>query len=144
MLASIGIVDSTSALCICFVGDTPAKNGSAYTPKFSKFGHFIRVVFVVHATFSSPQVVLSRSPFKSSERCVALTVFLLCLLHFVWKMRLGHACNTSFHCRTFRTHCQNCFLLDITTVTLSQVFTTCFHPVTFCGVQLLVSTSPVV
>jgi len=31
---------------------------------------------------SSPQVVLSRSPFKLSERYVALTVFLLCLLHF--------------------------------------------------------------
>jgi len=44
--------------------------------------HFIRVVFVVYATISSPQVVLSRSPFKSSERYIALTVFLLCSLHF--------------------------------------------------------------
>jgi len=134
MLVSIGIVHSTSALRICFVGDAPAKNRSTHTPKFSKFGYFIRVVFVVYATISSPQVVLSRSPFKSSERHIALTIFLLCLLHFVWKTLLGHACNTSFHCRIFRMHYENSFSLDIATVILSRVFTTCFHPVIFHGV----------
>ena len=134
MLVSIGIVHSTSALRICFVGDTPAKNRSTHTPKFSKFGYFIRVVFVVYSTISSPQVVLSRSPFKSGERYISLTVFLLCLLHLLWKIRLGYVCNTSFHCRIFRIHYENSFSLDITTVILSRVFTTCFHPVILYGV----------
>jgi len=133
-LVSIGIVHSTSALRICFVGDTPAKNRSTHTPKFSKFGYFIRVVFVVYSTISSPQVVPSRSPFKSGERYIALTVFLLCSLHFVWKMRLGYLFNTLFHCHMFCIHYENSFLLDITTVMLSRVFTACFHPVTFQGV----------
>jgi len=131
MLVSIGIVHSTSALRICFVGDTPAKNRSTHTPKFSKFGYFIPVVFVVYSTISSPQVVLSRSPFKSSERHIALAVFLLCLLHFVWKIRPEYVYNTSFHCQIFRIHYENSFSLDITAVILSRVFTTCFHPVIF-------------
>jgi len=134
MLVSIGIVHSTSALRICFVGDTPAKIG-VLTLRSSRNLDILSVLFSLFTQhFSSPQAVLSRSPFKSSERCVALTVFLLCLLRVVWKIRLGYVFNASFHCRIFLVHYENSFSLDITTVILSLVFTTCFHPAIFYGV----------
>jgi len=91
-------------------------------------------MLAVLPTISSPQVVPSRRPFKQSERHVAATVFLLCSLHFVREMRLGCACNTSFHCQIFRVQFENSFSLDTTTVMLSRVITASFHPETFYGV----------
>jgi len=46
MLASIGIVRSTSALCICFVGDTPAKIGVP-TLRSSRSSDILSVLFSV-------------------------------------------------------------------------------------------------
>jgi len=84
MLVSIGIVRSTSASGICLVGDTPAKIGVP-TLRSSRSSGIISVLFsFVNAMISSPQVVLSRSPFKSSERCSALAVF-LCICHTLCK-----------------------------------------------------------
>jgi len=57
------------------VGDTPAKIGAPTLLSSRSYGYFTRVVVVADATIPSPQVVLSRSPFKLSERYIALTVF---------------------------------------------------------------------
>jgi len=85
MLASIGIVRSTSASGIYFVGDVPAKTGVP-TLQSSKSSDILSVLFsFVNTTISSPQVVPSRSPFKSSERHSALVVFSLCLLQLCEK-----------------------------------------------------------
>jgi len=128
------MVRSTSASGICFVGDTPAKIGALTHQSYWSSDKLSVLILFVNAAISSPQVVLSRSPLKTSERCISFTVFLLCLLHFVWEIRLGYVHNTLSHCRIFCTHYENSFLLDTTTEKLSRVFTTCFHPVTFYGV----------
>jgi len=131
MLVSIGVVRSTSAPGICFVGDTPAKIG-VLTLRSSRSSDILSVLFSRdNAMISSSKVVLSRSPFKSSERHSELTVFLLCLLHFVQKLRLRYVCNTTFHRQIFRMLYEISFSLDITTVTLLRLFTSCSHPAIF-------------
>jgi len=60
----------------------------------------------------------------------------------VQEIRLGYVYNTSFHCHMFHVQYENSFSLDITTVILSWVITTSFHPEIFYGVELPASFSP--
>jgi len=134
MLVSIGIVYSTSASRICFVGDAPAKTG-ALTLRSSRRLDILSVLFSLLARRfqvlkSFPQGVLS----SEVREMHCGDCFPLCLLHFVREMRLGCVHNASFHCHIFHAHCENSFSLDVTTVTLSRVITISFHPETFYGV----------
>jgi len=128
MFVSIGIVYSTSASRICFVGDAPAKI-AVLTLRSSRRLDILSVLFSLLAQrfqdlMSFPQGVLSS---EVRETCCG-DCFPSCLLHFVREMRLGYACNTSFHCHIFHAQCENSFSLDATTVTLSRVITASFHP----------------
>jgi len=134
MLVSIGIVYSTSASRICFVGDTPAKIG-ALTLRSSRRLDILSVLFLLltrrfQVLKSFPQGILS----SELREIHCGDCFPLCLLHFVRETRLGCAHNTSFHCHIFHVQCENSFSLDVTTVTLSRVITTGFHPEIFYGV----------
>jgi len=131
MIVSIGIVYSTSALRICFVGDTPAKIG-VLTLRSSRRLDILSVLFSLltqrfQVLKSFPQGILSS---EVRERYCG-DCFPSCLLHFVREIRLGYAHNTSFHCHIFHVQCENSFSLDITTVILSRVITTSFHPEMF-------------
>jgi len=134
MLVSIGIVYSTSASRICFVGDTPAKIG-VLTLRSSRRLDILSVLFSLftqrfQVLKSFPQGVLSS---EARETCCS-DCFPSCLLHFVRETRLGHAHNASFHCHIFHAQCENSFSLDIATVMLSRVITASFHPEIFYGV----------
>jgi len=131
MLASIGIVYSTSASRICFVGDTPAKIG-APTLRSSRRLDILSVLFSLltqrfQVLKSFPQGVLSSEVREMHYG----DCFPSCLLHFVREIRLGYACDTSFHCHIFHAQYENSFSLDITMMILSRVITTSFHPETF-------------
>ena len=81
MIVSISIVHSMSASGIYFVGDTPAKIGVP-TLRSSWSSDILSVLFsFVNAAISSPQVVLSRSNFKLSERHSAFAVFSYCVYY---------------------------------------------------------------
>jgi len=134
MLASIGIVYSTSASRICFVGDAPAKTG-ALTLRSSRRLDVLSVLFSLLARRFQVLKSFLQGVLSSEVRETHCgDCFPSCLLHFVREKRLGHVCDTSFHCQTFRGQFENSFSLDATTVMLSRVVTASFHPETFCGV----------